>query len=138
MNPTLAAIIAFVIITFITIIFGELVPKSLAIRKAERSTLAIAVPLRWFYVITRPLTWLMYISTVGILKLFRIEPASERDLAHSEEELRMILEASQEVGHIDEVEQTLMRRALTFGDRTVSDIMVPRTETGRPAHRRAR
>jgi CBS domain containing-hemolysin-like protein len=128
-NPTLAAILAFVIVTFITIIFGELVPKSLAIRKAEGSTLAVAFPLRWFYVITRPLTWLLYISTVGVLKLFRIQPASELDLAHSEEELRMILEASQEVGHIDEVEQILMRRALTFGDRTVSDIMVPRTET---------
>jgi magnesium and cobalt exporter, CNNM family len=128
-SPTLAAILAFVIITFITIIFGELVPKSLAIRKAEESSLAIAVPLRWFYVITRPITWFLYIATVGVLKLFRIEPASESDLAHSEEELRMILEASQEGGHIDEVEQTLMRRALTFGDRTVSDIMVPRTET---------
>jgi CBS domain containing-hemolysin-like protein len=128
-NPTISAIVAFVIVTFITIIFGELVPKSLAIRKAEESTLAISLPLRWFYVITRPVTWFLYIATVGILKLFRIEPASESDLAHSEEELRMILEASQEGGHIDEVEQALMRRALTFGDRTVSDIMVPRTET---------
>jgi CBS domain containing-hemolysin-like protein len=128
LNQTAAAIIAFVFVTFITIIFGELVPKSVAIRKAERSTLFVALPLRWFYVITRPLTWLMYISAAGILHLFRIQPASERDLAYSEEELRMILEASQEVGHIDEVEQTLMRRALTFGDRDVTDIMVPRTE----------
>jgi CBS domain containing-hemolysin-like protein len=129
LNPTVAAILAFVIITFITIIFGELVPKSLAIRKSEQSTLAIALPLRWFYLVTRPITWFLYMATVGVLKLFRIEPASESDLAHSEEELRMILEASQEGGHIDEVEQALMRRALTFGDRTVSDIMVPRTET---------
>jgi CBS domain containing-hemolysin-like protein len=128
-NRTISAILAFVIVTFVTIIFGELVPKSLAIRKAEASTLAISLPLRWFYVATRPITWFLYIATVGVLKLFRIEPASESDLAHSEEELRMILEASQEGGHIDEVEQILMRRALTFGDRTVSDIMVPRTET---------
>ena len=127
-NRTLAAILAFVLVTFITIIFGELVPKSFAIRKAEGATLVVAVPLRWFFLVTRPLTWLMYIATKGILKAFRIQPASERDLAHSEEELRMILEASQEVGHIDEVEQILMRRALTFGDRTVGDIMVPRTE----------
>jgi CBS domain containing-hemolysin-like protein len=127
-NQTAAAIIAFVFVTFVTIVFGELVPKSVAIRKAEWATLFVALPLRWFYVITRPLTWLMYISAAGILRLFRIKPASERDLAHSEEELRMILEASQEVGHIDEVEQTLMRRALTFGDRDVTDIMVPRTE----------
>jgi CBS domain containing-hemolysin-like protein len=127
-NRAAAAVIAFVFITFLTIIFGELVPKSLAIRKAERSTLAIALPLRWFYVATRPLTWLMYVAAAGVLRIFRITPASERDLAYSEEELRLILEASQEVGHIDEVEQTLMRRALTFGDREVTDIMVPRTE----------
>jgi CBS domain containing-hemolysin-like protein len=127
-NRTAAAIVAFVFVTFITAVFGELVPKSVAIRKAERSTLVIALPLHWFYLITRPVTWLMYISAAGLLKLFHIQPASERDLAHSEEELRMILEASQEVGHIDEVEQTLMRRALTFGDQTVTDIMVPRTE----------
>jgi CBS domain containing-hemolysin-like protein len=127
-SHTAAAIIGFVVVTFITIIFGELVPKSIAIRKAEQSTLSVALPLRWFYLITRPLTWLMYICAAGILKFFRIQPASERDLAHSEEELRMILEASQEVGHIDEVEQILMRRALKFGDQTVSDIMVPRTE----------
>jgi CBS domain containing-hemolysin-like protein len=128
LNHTAAAIIAFVVVTVITIIFGELVPKSFAIRKAEGATLVVALPLRWFYLVTRPLTWLMYIATKGILKAFRIQPASERDLAHSEEELRMILDASQEVGHIDEVEQILMRRALTFGDRTVGDIMVPRTE----------
>ncbi len=127
-NSTAAAIVSFVFVTFITIILGELVPKSFAIRRAEGSSLMVAVPLRWFYLVTRPLTWLMYISTAGILKLFHIQPASERDLAHSEEELRMILEASQEVGHIDEMEQTLMRRALTFGDRAVGDIMVPRTE----------
>jgi len=128
MNPVVAAVIAFVLVTFLTIIFGELVPKSVAIRKAEKSALLVALPLRWFYLITRPITWLMYISAAGVLKIFHIQPASERELAHSEEELRMILEASQEVGHIDEVEQTLMRRALTFGDQTVSDIMVPRTE----------
>jgi CBS domain containing-hemolysin-like protein len=128
LGRTASAIIAFVIVTFLTSVFGELAPKSIAIRKAEGSALAISLPLRWFYVATRPVTWLLYIATAGILKVFHISPATERELAHSEEELRMILAASQEVGHIDEVEQTLMRRALTFGDRTVSAIMVPRTE----------
>ena len=127
MDHTLAAIVAFVVVSFITIIFGELVPKNLSIRKAERATIIIALPLRWFYVVTRPITWFLYIIAAGILRAFKITPATGYELAHSEEELRMILEASEEVGHIDEVEQTLMRRALTFGDTTVSDIMVPRT-----------
>jgi len=128
MNRTLAAILAFILVTVITIIFGELVPKNLSIRKAERAAIIVAVPLRWFYVVTRPLTWFLFLAAAAILRLFKIHPATGRELAHSEEELRMILEASQEVGHIDEVEQTLMRRALTFGDQTVTDIMVPRTE----------
>jgi CBS domain containing-hemolysin-like protein len=127
-NRTAAAILAFVFVTFVTIIFGELVPKNLSIRKAEQATLIVALPLHWFYLVTRPITWLMYIAAVGILRLFKVQPASDRELAHSEEELRMILEASGEVGHIDEVEQTLMRRALTFGNQTVTEIMVPRTE----------
>jgi len=126
--PAAAAVVAFVFVTFLTIILGELVPKNVAIRKVEGSTRLISLPLRWFYLVTRPITWLMYIAAAGILHLFKITPASGRELAHSEEELRMILEASQEVGHIDEVEQALMRRALTFGDTSVSDIMVPRTE----------
>jgi CBS domain containing-hemolysin-like protein len=128
MNRTVAAVVAFVLVTFLTIILGELVPKNVAIRKVELSTRVIAIPLRWFYLVTRPVTWLMFVAAAGVLRIFKIRPASDRELAHSEEELRMILEASQEVGHIDEVEQTLMRRALTFGDQTVTDIMVPRTE----------
>lgn len=128
LNRAAAAIVAFIVVTFITVVLGELVPKSFAIRKAEASSLLVSMPLRWLYVVTRPLTWLMYATASLILKLFHIEPASERDLAHSEDELRLILDASQEGGHIDEVEQTLMRRALTFGDRRVGDIMVPRTE----------
>ncbi len=128
MDRTAAAVVAFVFVTFVTIILGELVPKNVAIRKVEGSTRIIALPLRWFYLATRPITWLMYVSAAGILRIFRITPASDREQAHSEEELRMILEASQEVGHIDEVEQALMRRALTFGNQTVTDIMVPRTE----------
>ena len=128
LNKTVAGLLAFVFITFLTIIFGELVPKNLSIRKAEQATMIVALPLRWFYVLTRPITWLLYISAAGLLRLFKVAPATGYELAHSEEELRMILDASQEVGHIDEVEQALMRRALTFGDTTVSDIMVPRTE----------
>jgi CBS domain containing-hemolysin-like protein len=64
MNPLLAGALAFVLVTFVTIIFGELVPKSVAIRKAERATLIVALPLHWFYLVTRPLTWLMYLLGV--------------------------------------------------------------------------
>lgn len=126
---TASAITAFAFITFLHIVLGELVPKSIAIRGAEHTSLIVALPLRWFYLVFNPLIWAFNTAANGVLHLIRIEPAGGDERAHSEEELRMILAASREVGHIDELEQTLMRRALTFGERTVGDIMVARTET---------
>jgi CBS domain containing-hemolysin-like protein len=125
---TVSVVIAFALVTLLTIIVGELVPKSVAIRKAEGTTLALSLPLRWFFWLFWPLVWVLNGLTRAILRVFRVEPATAADLAHSEDELRMILSASQEVGHIDEVEQTIMRRALVFGEKSVGDIMVPRTE----------
>lgn len=125
---TTSVVIAFLVITFLHIVLGELAPKSLAIQRPEGTALAVALPLRWFYSVFLPFIWLFNTAAMGVLKLLRIPPASVGELAHSEEELRMIIAASQEGGHIDEVEQTIMRRALTFGERSVSDIMVPRTE----------
>ncbi len=123
-----SAILAFAVITFLHIVIGELAPKSVAIRKPEATALWVALPLRWFYLIFRPLIWFFNSAANLVLRVIRLTPANQSELAHSEEELRMILLASQQGGHIDEVEQALMRRALTFGERAVGEIMVPRTE----------
>lgn len=125
---TASALVAFVVITFLHIVLGELAPKSLAIQRTEGTVLNIAYPLRWFSAVFRPIIWLFNTAALAVLRLFDIQPATEAQLAHSEEELRMIITASQAGGHIDEVEQTIMRRALTFGEHSVGDIMVPRTE----------
>jgi CBS domain containing-hemolysin-like protein len=124
-----AAMVAFVLITVAVIVLGELVPKSIAIRKAESTTMAFALPLRAFFWLFWPLVWVLTKLTNAILHLLRVEPASALDLAPSEEELDMMLIASHEGGHIDEVEQSIMKRALNLGDRAVGDIVVPRPET---------
>lgn len=123
-----SVIVAFLVITFLHIVIGELAPKSIAIQKSEAVTLWTATPLRLFYRVFRPIIWLFNGAARGLLRVVDIQPASEAQLAHSEEELRMIISASQEGGHIDEVEQAIMRRALIFGEHAVGDIMVPRTE----------
>jgi CBS domain containing-hemolysin-like protein len=123
-----SAVIAFALIAFLHFAVGERAPKSLAIRRADSMSLWVTAPLRLFYILFLPLVWIFDQGAQALLRLLRIEPASEAELAHSEEELRMIIMASQEGGHIDEVEETIMRRALTFGERSVTDIMVPRTE----------
>lgn len=123
-----SVIIAFLIITFLHIVIGELAPKSIAIQKSEEVTLWTATPLRLFYRVFQPIIWLFNGAAVTLLRVVNIQPASEAQLAHSEAELRMIISASKEGGHIDEVEQAIMRRALIFGEHAVGDIMVPRTE----------
>lgn len=120
--------LTFLVITFLLIVLGELLPKNLAIRKTEGTTLWIAYPLRWFHSLFRPIIWILNETTNLVLRMIKLTPANEFELAHSEEELLMILAASRKGGHIDEVEQALMRRALTFGERAVGEIMVPRTE----------
>ncbi|GAB4244644.1 MAG: hemolysin family protein [Thermoleophilia bacterium] len=127
-SHTASAVTAFAIITFLHIVLGELAPKSLAIQKSEETSLWVAWPLRLFYRLFIPVIWLFNTAALGFLRLLGVRPATEAQLAHSEEELRMIIAASQEGGHIDEVEQSIMRRALYFGERAVTEIMVPRTE----------
>ena len=97
-----SAILAFGVITFLHIVIGELAPKSLAIRKSEGTTLWIAYPLRAFYIVFRPVIWFFNGAANMVLRMIKLTPANESELAHSEEELRMILTASQQGGHIDE------------------------------------
>ena len=125
---TASAVLAFAVITFLHIVLGELAPKSLAIQKPEEVSLWVALPLRTFYRVFVPVIWLFNTAALGFLRLLGVQPATEAQLAHSEEELRAIITASQEGGHIDEVEQSIMRRALYLGERAVTDVMVPRTE----------
>ncbi len=70
----------------LTIVLGELVPKSIAIRKADGTTMALALPLRWFFWLFWPFVWILNGMTKGVLKLLRVKPATAADLAHSEDE----------------------------------------------------
>lgn len=125
---TVAGIIAFILITLLHIVLGELVPKSIAIQKAENISIFIAPPLRLFYNIFFPVIWLFNELSVLILKTINIEPANEADLAHTEEELRMLVSASQEQGYLDVMEGNLLNKVFTFSDRVAREIMVPRQD----------
>ncbi len=85
---TISVVISFLIITVMHIVFGELIPKSIAIRKAESTTMATAVPLRVFYTVFKPFIWLMNLMSNGVLRLMKIHPASEQEI-HSTEELQL-------------------------------------------------
>jgi magnesium and cobalt exporter, CNNM family len=117
--------IGFFIITFLHIVFGELAPKSLAIRRAQSTTLTIATPLHLFFVVFRPFIWVLNETANYFLRKAGIAPVSEADMAHSEEELRLLLSKGKALSAVG---KAISLRAFELRDRTVREIMVPRTE----------
>lgn len=131
-SPTLAGVlsfaIAFSVITFLHVVVGELAPKTLAIQKSEPVSLWTAQPLIWFYKIMYPFIWFLNGSARFVTKIFGLEPASEHELAHTEEELRLILSESYKSGEINQSEFNYVENIFEFDDRVAKEIMVPRKE----------
>lgn len=118
---------AFVLITMLHIIFGELAPKSIAIRKPESTTLIVAYPLNLFYKIFQPFIWLMNSVSNLFLKLIGIEPARDHDI-HSTDELQLLVKQSKDGGALEDENYEIIKNAFDFTDHTVKQIMVPRQQ----------
>lgn len=127
-SHTIAFVFAFLIITFMHVVFGELAPKSLALQHAESTAFVVAPPVRLFLNLFRPVIFVMNWVGQSFLSLVGVEPAVGHNLIYSEEELRVIVAASKEGGELYETEEEIIRRAFVFHDYTADDIMVPRTE----------
>ena len=121
----IAVPVAFSIITVLHIVFGELAPKSIAIRYPTPTTLAVSIPLRVFYFIFNPVIRILNGFAVLILKMFGIKPITENEI-HSEEELKLIIAESEEGGAIEMSERELIQNVFDFDDRVVRQVMVPR------------
>ena len=125
---SVSATFAFVVISVLHIVLGELAPKSVAIQKPVGTSLWIAYPLHWFYVITYPAIVLLNGVSRAVLRLFGIHPASEHETAHSPEELRLILASSEKAGILSEENREIIEGVFQFSKRTARQIMVPRTD----------
>jgi CBS domain containing-hemolysin-like protein len=122
---TISLVISFLLITVMHIVFGELIPKSIAIRKAEATTMAIAMPLRVFYTVFKPFIWAMNKMSNAVLRLMKIHPASEHEI-HSTEELQLLVKQSADSGEIQEENYEIIKNAFDFTDHSAKQIMVPR------------
>ncbi|WP_110928950.1 hemolysin family protein [Bacillus massiliglaciei] len=127
-SHVLAIAIAFSFITFIHVVIGELAPKTLAIQKAEEITLYLSRPLIWFRKIMFPFIFVLNGSAGILTKMFGLKAVSEHDIAHTEEELRMIVSESYKSGEINQSEFKYVNKIFEFDDRIAKEIMVPRTE----------
>lgn len=125
---TISVAVGFCIITFLHIVLGELAPKSIAIQRTEGTALILSAPLLWFYRIFLPVIWILNASANRILKLAGIQPANEAEAAHSEEEIRILMNESAKSGVIDENEMKLMDNLFDFSDLRAREIMLPRTD----------
>ena len=121
-------VLGFAGLTFFHIVLGELVPKSMAMQKAESLALLVAGPLHLFYQVCYPFIMLFQRTAQGILKLMGLKPASQSDLAHSEDELRMIVSASHRGGVLNQMESELIDNVFDFADRLAREVMVPRQD----------
>src|SRR5215216_761097 len=123
-----AGVLAYFLITLLHIVLGEQVPKMIALQKSEATILATAGPVSWISVPFRPLIALLYWLTEIVLRVFKLEWQGEHHLVYSEEELKMLVTASQESGFLEASEQEMIHRVFGFADIVTEQAMVPRTE----------
>jgi CBS domain containing-hemolysin-like protein len=124
-SHAIAVPVAFTVLTVMHIVFGELAPKSIAIRYPTATSLQISVPLQIFYYVFRPFIWFLNGMANLLLRLFGIKPMGDQDI-HSEDELKLIIAESEEGGAIEPSERELIQNVFDFDDRVVRQVMVPR------------
>lgn len=124
---SIALPIAFALITVLHIVFGELAPKSLAIQRPESTSMAVALPLRFFYIVFIPFIWLLNGFSNFILRSIGIRPMHGSEV-HSAEELRLLFVQSAEGGAIHNSQHELLENVFQFNERMVKQIQVPRTK----------
>src|SRR5688572_6101005 len=124
----IAIALAFALISAMHIVLGELAPKSVAIQRALPTALWAAYPLHWFFRAMYP--FIHALNAVGnrVVGLMGLRPATESERAHSPEELALLVDEAGAAGIIEPAERDVARRALSFGDRSVRSVMIPRTE----------
>jgi putative hemolysin len=125
---TIAIVIAFSLITYMHVILGELVPKTLALQRSEQVALAVAAPMEAFLTITRPVLFFMRRSGGLVLRLFGAQDTRRRGAIHSPDELKLIVTASRQFGQIPEFQEEMIHSAIELDSITVREVMVARPD----------
>ena len=120
--------LAFLILTYLSVALGELVPKAVALQKAEPIAKALSIPLEILQMVTKPFDWLLQHSANFVTRLFGVRPAPAGELAHTEEDIRHIVAASEDAGVIATTEEEMLYKVFDFADKEVHEVMVPRPQ----------
>ncbi len=121
-------LIAFAILTYLSVVLGELVPKAVALQKAERLAIALAVPLDWLARLTHPLVWVLQKSANVVLRALRVKPAPAGMIAYTRDDIRHSVAAAEDVGELHEAEEEMLYKVFDFASKEVDAVMVPRPD----------
>ena len=124
---TIAVVLITVILSFFTLLFGELLPKRIAMKKADKIAIALCTPVAFISALFAPLVWLLTVCTNGLLRLFGINPNEEEDKV-TEEEILLMVDAGSEKGSIEEDEKEIIQNVFEFNDTTAGEIATHRTD----------
>jgi putative hemolysin len=124
----IAFTISFLILTYLSVVLGELVPKAIALQRAERIAVWLAPPIAFLARIAKPIIWLLQVSANSAARLFGIQPAPTGVAAHTEEDIRMIVAEGRQTGGVEEVEEELIYKVFDFAEKEAHDVMVPKPE----------
>src|SRR5438132_1195724 len=124
----IAIVTAFTLITYLHVLLGELVPKTLALQRAEQIALAVAGPMEAFLTLTRPVLFFMRQSGGLVLRLFGARDARRGGAVHSPDELKLIVTASRQFGQIPESQEEMIHNAIELDSITVREVMVARPD----------
>jgi CBS domain containing-hemolysin-like protein len=127
-SQTIATALTLLIITYLLVVVGELVPKSVTLQFPERVALLLARPMRLVVVAFSPLIWTMNGFGSAVLRLLRLPPAAEGSEAPSVEELKLLIVQSHKAGVLEDIERRLTQRAFQLADLRVGDVMIPRPD----------
>jgi putative hemolysin len=128
LSTGVAFVIAFAFVTYLHVTLGELVPKAIALTKNESTALWVALPVEAVYIVARPLVWFLQESSNAFTRLFGIEPAPAGIVAHTEEDIRMIVAQAGQTGVVEEAEQEMLYKVFDFADKEAHEVMVTRPE----------
>ena len=128
LSRTLAFVVSFLILTYLSVTLGELVPKAIALQRAERLAVTLAYPIDLLGRILAPVVWLLQTSANAVARLFGVRPEASGILARSREDIRLLVTEAGQTGLVEGVEQEMLYGAFKFADKEVHDVMVPRPE----------
>jgi putative hemolysin len=128
LSTTVAFLISFAILSYLSVVLGELVPKAVALQMAERLAVGLSIPLDWLARIAHPVVWVLDRSANAVLRVLRVKPAPAGMIAYTREDIRHSVAAAEDVGELEQAEEEMLYKVFDFASKEVGDVMVPRPD----------